>query len=204
MRAHEELFRTGEAVHCEVHGNNVRATVIVTDRPGLLTELAGAFTICGIDVVEAHLFGTTDGHTLDAFEAVDPFGHLVDDTDRLARTRSRARSPATSISMARSRRAAATPPRSGARRGPTNIEILSDVSETDTVVEVHADDDAGLLYRLAATFADLGLDVRVAKVATLGRRVVDVFYLRDASGAKLVDREAIDNLRSALTAGVER
>jgi [protein-PII] uridylyltransferase len=69
---------------------------------------------------------------------------------------------------------------------------------------VHADDDAGLLYRLAATFADLRLDVRIAKVATRGRRVVDVFYLRDPHGAKLDDDTAIDELRTALTASVGR
>jgi thioredoxin-like negative regulator of GroEL len=47
-----------------------------------------------------------------------------------------------------------------------------------------------LLYRLASALADLTLDVRVAKVATLGRRVVDVFYVRNADGAKIdVDQE---------------
>ena len=39
--------------------------------------------------------------------------------------------------------------------------------------------------RLASTFAEPALDVRVAKVATLGQRVVDVFYVRDAGGRKL-------------------
>ena len=62
--------------------------------------------------------------------------------------------------------------------------MIADTGEsaTDTVLEVHTDDEIGLLYRLASALADLGLDVRVAKVATLGERVVDTFYVRDAGG----------------------
>ena len=75
---------------------------------------------------------------------------------------------------------------------------MIDESTTDTLVEVHADDEVGLLYRLAATLADLHLDVRVAKVATLGARVVDVFYVRTASGQKVVDPDTLDALRDAL------
>jgi [protein-PII] uridylyltransferase len=66
------------------------------------------------------------------------------------------------------------------------------------VVEVHVDDDVGLLFRLASVFADLGLDVRVAKAATLGERVVDVFYVRDAEGRKLEDVTAVNLVRSAI------
>ena len=73
----------------------------------------------------------------------------------------------------------------------------SDESETDTVVEVHADDDIGLLYRLASAFTELALDVRIAKVATLGSRVVDVFYVRDADARKIDDPDAVARLRAA-------
>ena len=65
-------------------------------------------------------------------------------------------------------------------------------------MEVHADDDVGLLYRLASAFSELGLDVRVAKVATLGSRVVDVFYVRDSGGGKLDDGPAIERARGVL------
>jgi [protein-PII] uridylyltransferase len=81
-----------------------------------------------------------------------------------------------------------------------HVVIDPHTSDTDTVVEVHADDAVGLLYRLASAFAELGFDVRVAKVATLGGRVVDTFYVRDATGAKLEDAGAIERVRRALVA----
>ena len=73
-------------------------------------------------------------------------------------------------------------------------------SSTDTLVEVHADDEVGLLYRITAALADLALDVRVAKVSTIGARVVDVFYVRDATGAKVSEPATLDRLHDALVA----
>ena len=66
----------------------------------------------------------------------------------------------------------------GRSRGDVAVRFDLDASLDATVVEVHATDEVGLLARLAAMFADLELDVRTAKVATLGDRVVDVFYVR--------------------------
>jgi UTP:GlnB (protein PII) uridylyltransferase len=40
----------------------------------------------------------------------------------------------------------------------------------------------------------------VAKVATLGSRVVDVFYVRDAAGGKITDHATIEELHAAMHA----
>ena len=65
---------------------------------------------------------------------------------------------------------------------------------------MHADDEVGLLYRLSTGLAALELDVRLAKVATLGSRVVDVFYVRDSRGHKIDHPNDVQRLRDALTA----
>jgi [protein-PII] uridylyltransferase len=44
------------------------------------------------------------------------------------------------------------------------------------------------------TLAELRLDVHLAKVATYGHRVVDVFYVRDDLGRKVDDPERIAEL----------
>ena len=64
----------------------MNTTVVVADRAGLLATLAGAFTVCGVDVIEAHVFGTTDGLALDVFEVVDTHGRLADSSEPLERT----------------------------------------------------------------------------------------------------------------------
>jgi len=57
------------------------------------------------------------------------------------------------------------------------------------VVEVRAHDAIGLLHRLTRALADAGLDVRTARVSTLGAEVVDAFYVVARDGS-LVDDEA--------------
>jgi [protein-PII] uridylyltransferase len=201
MVAHADWLEPGQGltVHCVRDNGQVDVTVVARDRPRLLATLSGALTIAGLDVLEATLFGTTDGLALDVFRTADPFGRVGEDDTDVARTIERALSGDLDVArrVEERRRAYLSP---GLAAGPVAIEIAADESEKDTVVEVHADDDVGLLYRLASAFADLNLDVRVAKVATLGARVVDVFYVRDATGGKITGGVAVEQLRAALRA----
>jgi [protein-PII] uridylyltransferase len=163
--------------------------------------VAGALTVSGLDVQEANLFGTADGLALDVFRAADPFGRIDDDGGRVERTIEQALADGRDLAArVDERRRAYSDARSSP--GPVRVEVDADASETDTVVEVYADDDVGLLYRLASALADLALDVRVAKVATQGERVVDVFYVRDPTGHKVDDEQVVERLRAALSVSI--
>ena len=63
-------------------------------------------------------------------------------------------------------------------------------------------DEPSLLFRLARLLTECGLDIRSAKVATLGHEVVDVFYVRER-GDQVAD-ESLDALRSTLLDTVMR
>ena len=60
-------------------------------------------------------------------------------------------------------------------------------SQHSSVVEVRTHDSVGLLYRLTRALADLGLDVRSARMSTLGAEVVDAFYVVDGDGRPIDD-----------------
>ena len=57
----------------------------------------------------------------------------------------------------------------------------------DTVVEIETRDRHGLLYDIACTFRDQGLDIRAAKINTQGLRAIDSFYIQTAKRKKLTD-----------------
>ena len=67
-----------------------------------------------------------------------------------------------------------------------------------TVVEVHAPDSMGVLYRITRALSELDLDIVSAKVQTLGDRVVDAFYVRGPSGAKIEDPAMLVEIERAL------
>ena len=204
MVEHAELLARAasagdRAIRFERAPEHVSITIVARDQPGLLATLAGALTVCGLDVIDANLFGTTDGLALDVFRATDPFGRLEERAGAFEHMINDALDGTLDVAQRVSdRRRDYEPDRPRGEVRPAAVYVSGDASATDTVIEVHADDEVGLLYRLAGTFADLGLDVRVAKVATTGERVVDVFYVRDANGKKVEDPRTVENLRRAL------
>lgn len=58
---------------------------------------------------------------------------------------------------------------------PPDWRVMFEQGDGSTTVEVRAPDGIGLLYRLSDALGACGLDVRSAKVATLGHEAVDTF-----------------------------
>ena len=78
------------------------------------------------------------------------------------------------------------------------VRIDIEASPVATVVEVHARDGLGILYRITGALADLDLDIVSAKVQTLGADVVDSFYVRSSGGAKPTDPAVLAEVERAL------
>jgi [protein-PII] uridylyltransferase len=67
-------------------------------------------------------------------------------------------------------------------------------STNGTIVEVRAPDGVGVLYRTTNALATLGLDIRHAKVSTLGHEVIDTFYVVDSDGEKIADSNLLGHI----------
>ena len=78
------------------------------------------------------------------------------------------------------------------------MRVDNEASGTATVIEVHALDTIGVLYRLTQALAGLDLDIRSAKVQTLGPRVVDSFYVQTADGGKVTDPDHLREIDRAI------
>jgi [protein-PII] uridylyltransferase len=201
MARHADLLARAEpAVSCRlgVDGRPV-VTVVAKDQRGLLATLAGTLTIAGLSVREAFLFSTDDGWALDVFRTDDSYGRFAEGGSERVEELLRA-ALSGSLDVDRGVRGRASAYRRSGTPGPVHVRFDLDASDVATVVEVDADDDVGVLYRVADSFARRGLDVSVAKVHTLGERIVDVFYVQHAGGAKIDDPAELEMLRAILTA----
>ncbi len=83
-----------------------------------------------------------------------------------------------------------------------SVRVDNDASSNATVVEVRAPDRLGVLYRITKALAELALDIRHAKVQTLGDEVVDSFYVRGADG-KVTDGFHLREIERALLHAVD-
>jgi [protein-PII] uridylyltransferase len=76
--------------------------------------------------------------------------------------------------------------------------IRPDLEGRRTLIELVAPDRAELLTTVGRVFAEFGLDLSTAKIATLGERVEDVFYVTDSQGDNLNDADFIDRFKERL------
>jgi [protein-PII] uridylyltransferase len=180
---------------------SLECVVAAPDQRGLLATVAGVLALHGFDIRAASAYAVPDGMALEVFRGDDAFGRL-DDAGRRSVEGDTAAALAGELPLREllTERRARYPSSREADAEGLRVSFDLEASSAATVVEVHAPDDVGLLARLAAVFADLDLDVSAALVSTLGSRVVDVFYVCDAHGAKLTEPLALDRLRATLVA----
>ena len=83
------------------------------------------------------------------------------------------------------------------------ITINTDTVNDRTVVEVMATDRPGLLAMMGRTFMELNLLVQNAKIATLGEKVEDVFFITESNGHAISDSGRTETLHQTLMERVQ-
>ena len=170
-------------------------TVVAPDRPGLLWRAAGVLASHRLAVRSAN--ASSVGNTaVTVFDVEPEFGDPPDATLVVADLR-RMLQGRLDVEDRLDRRARAVRPRAASVPAP-RVSLVDDASDTATVVEVRAHDAPGLLWRVGRALGECGLDVRAARVETLGAEVVDVFYVTDDDGKPL----ASDDLRRTIVHSV--
>ncbi|MCH2338976.1 [protein-PII] uridylyltransferase [Pseudomonas sp. NPDC047963] len=81
---------------------------------------------------------------------------------------------------------------------PPQVTIHNDMQRPQTIIEVVAPDRPGLLARIGQLFLDFDLSVQNAKIATLGERVEDVFFVINADNQPLSDPQLCARLQQAM------
>ena len=193
LRDDQLALAAGGGPAATVRGSEV--TVVAPDRPGLLWRAAGVLASHRLAVRSANASSVGDT-AVTVFDVEPEFGDPPDATLVAADLR-RMLQGRLDVEDRLDRRARAVRPRA-ASVPASKVSLVDDASETATVVEVRAHDAPGLLWRVGRALGECGLDVRAARVETLGAEVVDVFYVTDGDGKPL----AGDDLRRTIAHSV--
>ena len=174
-------------------------TIMTDDRPGLFARVTGVLAMHGLDVLTAGVYSSADGRALEEFRVNDPFRdetpwpRVIADIERAldgrlavhARVAERARTYGKP-----------SPYLAGSRKSAVTID--NGASADATVIDVETPDRIGVLYAIARALAEMDLDVRSAKVQTLGLRVVDAFYVCNRAGEKVDDPHMLEEIERAI------
>ncbi len=157
----------------------------------------------GINIVDARIMPTTDGHSLDTY-------HVLEDTNKKLSDYARIRDIENEL-----RRVLAiedgnltTVTRRATRQArlfttQTQINFSDDTINNRTILELIAGDRPGLLSQIGQVFMQEHVYLHDAKIGTVGERAEDVFYVTDEVGAPLLPQTR-ERLQQQLIAALDQ
>ena len=181
-------------------------TICTPDRPGLFSMIAGVLTAQGMNIVGARITTTRGGIAIDSFR----LGHQdhperVLESERWERVQHmlarvlRGQVDVAALVAASGRPSILEKPtRAGAI--PPEVNFDNDIAEDYTVLDVVTADRVGVLFAITHALHRLDLVIHLAKITTQAHQVLDVFYVTDRDGAKVLDQDRLRKIGETIAA----
>jgi len=181
-------------------GEYTQIILSTLDMSGLFSIITGVMAANGINILGAQIYTRSDGEALDILQVRRSTGGIIDDPKKW----NKVRNDLNAVLEGRKRidalfkRSSSLMPEKPRPRQADRVEVVNDVSDQYTVVDVYTTDKVGLLYDITRTLSSLGLYIGVAKISTKVDQVADTFYLQDIFGQKVTQPDKLDELRNRL------
>jgi [protein-PII] uridylyltransferase len=181
-------------------GDRWKLSIMARDRHALFARIAGALSCFGMNIVSAEAFANANSLILDTFRFADGQAHFSDGGERRHFQVFLEEVVEGKLDVETELR---KHPEAWAPQGePLSLEWDDDSHPAFTRLCVAGRDHFGLLYRIARSISEQGIDIQMAYIETPGESVRDEFYLtRTEHRLGEADRSA---LAVALSRLVER
>lgn len=201
-RDHYKLIRQQALLVADDSGDHWSVLVMSTDQPGLLAKICGVMTLNQLTVVNAQIFTWSDGTVVDMIDVkpAEQFDFEECDWSALKDDLNRAISHRLGLGYRLYEKLKDSYGRKRELLGTHEyrVEVDNNGSDDYTIIEVHAGNTAGQLYRITQTMADFGINIYKAFIATEVGQLIDVFYVLDNKGNKLEEGEFRNEVLSGL------
>jgi [protein-PII] uridylyltransferase len=176
--------------------------IMSKDRPGLLAKICGVMALNNLSVTKAQIFTWEDGTVVDVIDVRSTDGlsfaeknwqALNDQLDLAIEHR-----------MGLSHRLYSKLSSTYGRRAQMVADVASKIiidnesSDKYSVIEVYAADLPAQLYHITQAMADFGLNIHKAYIATEVEQLIDVFYVLDSRGQKLLDEGFVKEITEGI------
>lgn len=168
----------------------VQIFIYTKDKPNLFATTVAVLDRMNLDVQDARITTSKTDFSLDTYIVLDRFGTLLNDPQRqetVIKALSDALSHVDEYPNLLQRRI----PRQLRHFNIENIvTICLDNALKQHKIEISTLDHPGLLAKIGGLFMMQGLDIHSAKIATLGEKVEDIFYVTKKNGVMLSAEES--------------
>ncbi len=164
----------------------------------LFSRITATLDQLGLNVVDAGIITTADNFIVDTFHVLEETGEPVAGEARLDEIR-RALLARLDTGQAQDWRVSRRAPRRY-KHFPikTHIEFKADEIDNRTIMELITGDRPGLLSQIGRAFSECDINLQNAKIATLGSRAEDVYYITDRQNRPLSSPEQLQCLERAI------
>jgi [protein-PII] uridylyltransferase len=180
-------------------GRGTTVFVYMRDRDHLFGLCTGVLAKLGLNILDARINTSADGYALDSFVVMEGDGTPIENPHRYAEIGNALRKvladPSISVVDVNRRR----PTRLRHFDTPTTVSISQDTMRNRTILELVTADQPGLLSLVGRVFHKRGILLDAAKIATIGERAEDVFYITDRQHQPITSPKALDELHEVLT-----
>lgn len=172
--------------------------VYTRDRDHLFGLCTGVLARLGLNILDARINTSGDGYALDTFIVIEgdgtPIapGHRYEEiSDALRRVIADPDVTVIDVNRRRSQRLRHF-------NTPTRVHFQQDPARNRTILELVTADQPGLLSLVGRMFQKRGILLEAAKIATIGERAEDVFFITDRNHQPITSERALDDLREVL------
>jgi [protein-PII] uridylyltransferase len=176
----------------ERHDSAVWTLAVATlDKPFLFSNICGALSSFGMNIIRGHALTNPNGLVLDVFQFTDDERFLelnADAQERVLHVLEDVVAGREELApRLRGRERGALVARTGARF-PAVARADNEASSRYTILDIVATNALGLLYRISRVISQHGCDVDLVLIATEGEKAIDVFHITKG-GSKLTEAE---------------
>jgi [protein-PII] uridylyltransferase len=164
----------------------------------LFAATSAAMEQLGLSIHDARIATSSNDRTLNTFIVLDEQGMAIRDPARIEEIRRHLVEELDDPDDYPQIVTRHTPRQLKHFRVATDVIIEQDPANERTMLELTAPDRPGLLARVGRIFMEQNIALSAAKIATLGERVEDVFFITDKAGAPLTDPQRQQRLRERL------
>ncbi len=181
------------------HEGATQIFISTRDRDNVFAAVATALDQLNLNIQDARIYNANSGYTVDTFYVLDNQGLPIgEDRERIAHIRTALLEELSLVDEYSDIINRRTPRQLKSFAMPTRTSISNDISSGLTVLEVISPDRPGLLARIGRIFLYFGIRLQNAKIATLGERVEDVFFICDRDGHPLSDPQLCKALQAEI------
>ncbi|MFP8967252.1 [protein-PII] uridylyltransferase [Pokkaliibacter sp. CJK22405] len=195
---HEPLVLVRETTS-RAHEGGTQVFIYTLDQDDLFAAMTAALSQLNLNIHDARIITSSDGYSLDTFVVLNednqPLGNDPERTAQIQSTLKEVLSAPDQFPEIVHRR---VPRQYKHFTLPTKVHISDDLNNGRTILEVISPDRPGLLATLGRIFYDFDVFVQTAKIASMGERVEDVFFITTQEGTPLVDPTLREGLRAAI------